>query len=79
MRIRRLLTEVEPALPDFDGERVAQERNYKSLSLADGLEAFRRARAENLAALRALIAIANGSAVARRKASDASVSATSRR
>ena len=56
VRIRRLLNEVEPALPDFDGERVAQERNYKSLSLADGLEAFRRARAENLAALRALSA-----------------------
>jgi hypothetical protein len=56
VRIRRLLTEVEPALPDFDGERVAQERNYKSLSLEDGLEAFRRARAENLAALRALSA-----------------------
>jgi DinB superfamily len=54
IRIRRLLNEVEPALPDFDGERVAQERDYKSLSLADGLEAFRRARAENLAALRAL-------------------------
>jgi len=56
VRIRRLLTEVEPALPDFDGERVAHERNYKSLSLEDGLEAFRRARAENLAALRALSA-----------------------
>jgi len=56
VRIRRLLDEVEPALPDFDGERVAQERNYKSLSLEDGLEAFRRARAENLAALRALSA-----------------------
>jgi hypothetical protein len=54
VRIRRLLHEVEPALPDFDGARVAQERNYKSLSLADGLQAFRRARAENLAALRAL-------------------------
>src|SRR5262245_27271263 len=45
VRIRRLVNEVEPALPDFDGERVAQERNYKSLSLADGLDAFRRARA----------------------------------
>jgi hypothetical protein len=54
VRIRRLLSEAEPALPDFDGERVAQERNYKSLSLADGLESFRRTRAENLAALRAL-------------------------
>ena len=56
VRIRRLLNEVEPALPDFDGERVAHERHYKSLSLEDGLEAFRRARAENLAALRALSA-----------------------
>jgi hypothetical protein len=56
LRIRRLLTEVEPALPDFDGERVAQERNYRSLSLEDGIEAFRRARADNLAALRALSA-----------------------
>ncbi len=54
VRIRRLLNEVEPALPDFDGERVARERNYSSLSLADGIEAFRRARSENLAALRAL-------------------------
>src|SRR5262245_35942122 len=56
-RIRRLVNEVEPLLPDFDGERVAQERNYKSLSLADGLQAFRRARAENLAALRHLSAL----------------------
>ena len=56
VRIRRLLDELEPALPDFDGERVARERNYKSLSLADGLAAFRRARAENLAALRRLTA-----------------------
>jgi hypothetical protein len=35
VRIRWLLTELEPALPDFDGERVAQERNYKSLLLED--------------------------------------------
>jgi len=56
VRIRRLLNEAEPELPDFDGERVALERNYKSLSFADGLEAFRRTRAENLAALRALTA-----------------------
>jgi hypothetical protein len=56
VRIRRLLNETEPALPDFDGERVAQERNYKSLSIADGLNAFRRARADNLAALRRLSA-----------------------
>jgi hypothetical protein len=56
VRIRRLLNEIEPELPDFDGERVARERNYKALSLADGLAAFRQARAENLATLRALTA-----------------------
>jgi hypothetical protein len=57
VRIRRLLNEAEPALPDFDGTRVARERDYKSLSLADGLAAFRQARAENLAALRGLTAL----------------------
>ena len=54
VRIRRLLTEDEPALPDFDGERVARERDYKSLSLIEGLAAFRQARTDNLAALRRL-------------------------
>lgn len=54
VRIRRLLNETEPALPDFNGERVARERNYKSLSLEGGLAAFTRARTENLAALRRL-------------------------
>jgi hypothetical protein len=51
-RIRRLLSEQDPALADFDGDRVAQERRYLSLSLADGLSAFRSARAETLALLR---------------------------
>ena len=54
VRIRRLLNEDEPALPDFDGERVARERDYKSLSLTEGLAAFRQARAENVARLRRL-------------------------
>jgi hypothetical protein len=53
-RIRRLLAEERPFLPDFDGARVARERQYRGLSLAAGLEAFRAARAANLAALRAL-------------------------
>ena len=54
VRIMRLLTEDEPVLPDFDGERVARERHYKSLSLSEGLAAFRQARTENVAALRRL-------------------------
>jgi hypothetical protein len=52
VRIRRLLEEDEPELPDFDGARVAAERNYRSLDLVAGLAAFRAARAANVAALR---------------------------
>jgi hypothetical protein len=54
VRIRRLRAETAPALPDFDGARLARERDYASRSLAAGLAAFRAARRENLAALRAL-------------------------
>jgi len=53
-RIRRLLTEDDPWLPDFDGERVARERQYRTLSLVEGLLAFRAARAQTLSALRAI-------------------------
>jgi hypothetical protein len=53
-RLRRLQTESEPHLPDFDGARVARERNYRSLSFADGHSTFSEARARNLALLRAL-------------------------
>jgi len=51
-RIRRLLDEVEPALPDFDGPKVALERNYKQLVLVAGLDAFRVARRANLETIR---------------------------
>lgn len=53
-RIRRLLSEYDPLLPDFDGERVARERRYRTLSLAAGLHAFRTARAETLSLLRSI-------------------------
>ena len=56
LRIERLLRETEPFLPDFDGARIARERAYRSLSLADGLAAFRQARRDNLARLRTLSA-----------------------
>ena len=52
VRIRRLLSESDPALPDFDGAKVAEERRYLTLSLAEGLRAFGEARAETLALLR---------------------------
>ena len=54
LRIERLLSEVDPVLADFDGARIARERAYRSRSLSDGLAAFRHARLQNLARLRAL-------------------------
>ena len=53
-RIRRLLEEEDPFLPDFDGARLAREREYRSRSLEEGLSAFRNERAANLARLRAV-------------------------
>ena len=51
-RIRRLLSESEPRLTDFDGDRAAKERAYRSRSLEAGILAFREARAANLGILR---------------------------
>jgi DinB family protein len=54
VRIQRLLTEPEPHLPDFDGTKIAAERNYRSLSLEKGILAFTEARRKNIAALSAI-------------------------
>jgi hypothetical protein len=56
VRIQRLRTEHRPHLPDFDGERIAKERDYRSLSLQEGLNAFVAARAANIAALHGVTA-----------------------
>jgi hypothetical protein len=53
-RIARLLSEEGPLLPDFDGARIARERDYRGRPLEDALRAFTAARAANLARLRAL-------------------------
>jgi len=53
-RIRLLLREERPFLPDFDGARVARERDYRARSLAEALRAFRAARESNVALLRSL-------------------------
>jgi DinB superfamily len=53
-RIDKLLSEPEPQLPDFDGAAIAAARHYRSLSLTEGLAAFRTARRSNLAKLRSL-------------------------
>jgi hypothetical protein len=53
-RIERLLAEDQPFLPDFDGARLARERDYRSRPLAAGVAAFAAARAANLRRLRAV-------------------------
>jgi hypothetical protein len=53
-RIRRLLAEEEPFLPDFDGERIAGERDYLKLPLAPALSAFAAAREQTLRLLRSV-------------------------
>ena len=50
-RIRRLRSESNPELPDFDGTKVAIERNYRTLSLAEGLAIFAEARVNNISML----------------------------
>lgn len=51
-RIQRLLSEEEPSLSNFDGDRIARERRYQDRDLAEGLAAFAAARADNLEKLR---------------------------
>lgn len=54
VRIRRLLAEESPELPDFDGARIAAERDYRSREVAAGLVEFGAARRRNLDVLRDL-------------------------
>jgi hypothetical protein len=54
LRIRRILSEENPALLNFDGDRVARERAYQEKDVERGLALFARARAQNLEALRRL-------------------------
>lgn len=55
-RLRRLVAEATPALPDFDGARVARERRYLELDPREGLCRFAETRAANLVLLSALTA-----------------------
>jgi hypothetical protein len=54
IRIRRLLSEETPRLADFDGGRMAEEREYRARSLREGLVAFQVARRASLAVLRSI-------------------------
>jgi len=51
VRIRKLLTETDPVLSDFDGDRIAAERDYNRQDFAAVFLDFARARIENLATL----------------------------
>jgi hypothetical protein len=53
-RIRLILAEVEPALADFDGARVAAESNYQNEQPQVALRTFQIARKANVDRLRSL-------------------------
>jgi hypothetical protein len=54
VRIRKLLTETGPSLPDFDGGRIARERDYNSQEFETALRDFARARKDNISAVETL-------------------------
>ncbi|MEP6801451.1 MAG: DinB family protein [Acidobacteriota bacterium] len=56
VRIRRILSEDEPTLSNFDGDRFARERAYQTRDLASGLQAFSDSRRRNVEALRSVSA-----------------------
>lgn len=51
VRIQRIKAEQHPSLPDFEGDRLAAERQYQNRSLAEGVALFNRARSDNLETL----------------------------
>jgi hypothetical protein len=51
-RISRILAEADPALPDFDGARVAAESNYQNEQPQAALRTFQIARKANVDRLR---------------------------
>uniref|UniRef100_A0A831TFB6 DinB family protein n=1 Tax=Thermorudis peleae TaxID=1382356 RepID=A0A831TFB6_9BACT len=50
-RVRRMLQEEHPFLPAYDPAVLAEQRGYRSMSLAAALERFERLRAEHVATL----------------------------
>ncbi|HME92500.1 MAG TPA: DinB family protein [Myxococcaceae bacterium] len=48
VRLRRLLDEEQPLLPDIDGARLAQERGYNSQPVPGALEDFAAERMRNV-------------------------------
>lgn len=56
VRIQKLIHEEQPLLPDFDGGKIAAERDYNQRQLAAMLAAFSDSRESNLHAIRPLSA-----------------------
>lgn len=54
VRIQRMLSEDEPFLPDVDGGKLAQERNYQHQELHPALDRFCALRETNIAVLNSL-------------------------
>ncbi|HEX8921911.1 MAG TPA: DinB family protein [Pyrinomonadaceae bacterium] len=54
LRIKKLLTENHPLLPDFDGGRIARERDYNSQDFEAAFQDFALARAENVHVMKTL-------------------------
>jgi hypothetical protein len=53
-RLKRILEQDDPSLPDFRGDVVAEQRRYIELELEPALERFASARAANVARLESL-------------------------
>src|SRR4051794_29101045 len=47
-RIERILTAENPFLPDVDGAKLAEERDYNNQPMIPALEAFARSRARSI-------------------------------
>lgn len=54
VRLIRILRDDDPSLADFDGARMARERNYNAQPVAPALEAFTASRARSIALLRTI-------------------------
>jgi hypothetical protein len=54
VRIRKMLAANQPTLPDFDGSRLARERDYNGQDFEQAIREFARARAENVHVMKTL-------------------------
>jgi len=54
LRIDRMLHEENPFLSDFDGARIARERDYNSEPLLAALTAFAESRRSNIAVVKSV-------------------------